>query len=225
MVESSEASHARSAATQSTVAAVEVEKMKEENRTASELSSSSLSPARSSGGNLGGAERLRGKQSSAPMKGGVAHAVLNRVNNHGADGGRPRAVAASNGVSGYFVPRTFQARYQRNNKRGGLKNLRCFPECGVQHKERGFCGRAVLIRIKHPKLTSLGKRFKPVCWARFVPATKEHAFRIGQSLPLSSILAKERTKQNPLKEWIRGKMMEVGVIRNILVSMDNFICG
>ena len=120
--------------------------------------------------------------------------------------------ASANRLVGDFVPKTFQQRYQRNNKRGGLKNLRCFPECGVQHKERGFCGRAVMIRLKREKKIG-GNAPKLVCWAHFVPATQDYAFSIGQSVEVSTILSKERTKQNPLKQWIRGKEMEVSNVR------------
>ena len=41
----------------------------------------------------------------------------------------------------------FSTRYQRNNKRGGIKNMRCFPTCGDLHRERGFCGRSVGVLV------------------------------------------------------------------------------
>jgi hypothetical protein len=38
--------------------------------------------------------------------------------------------------------------YQRNNKRTGLKNLRCFPCCSsVGHKEKGFCGMPLHLKV------------------------------------------------------------------------------
>ncbi len=37
--------------------------------------------------------------------------------------------------------------YQRNNKRTGLKNVRCFPHCSEPHIEKGFCGRPVVLRV------------------------------------------------------------------------------
>ena len=38
--------------------------------------------------------------------------------------------------------------YQRNNKRMGLKNLRCFPHCAsAGHVQRGFCGAPVVVRV------------------------------------------------------------------------------
>lgn len=50
-------------------------------------------------------------------------------------------------VSGQFIDTTFASRYQRNNKKHSLKNLRCFPSCGFRHKQRGFCGRSVLFKV------------------------------------------------------------------------------
>ncbi|KDO27876.1 hypothetical protein SPRG_07148 [Saprolegnia parasitica CBS 223.65] len=43
---------------------------------------------------------------------------------------------------------SFRAYYQRNNKKGGLKNLRCFPTCsnGV-HMPTGFCGSPVIVHV------------------------------------------------------------------------------
>jgi len=37
--------------------------------------------------------------------------------------------------------------YQRNNKRTGLKNIRCFPYCSESHIEKGFCGRPIILRV------------------------------------------------------------------------------
>ena len=41
--------------------------------------------------------------------------------------------------------------YVRNNKRGGLKNLRCFPHCLTDgHNPLGFCGSGLFARIWLP---------------------------------------------------------------------------
>ncbi|EQC42835.1 hypothetical protein SDRG_00554 [Saprolegnia diclina VS20] len=46
------------------------------------------------------------------------------------------------------VEGSFRAYYQRNNKQGGHKNLRCFPSCsnGV-HTPSGFCGSPVIVHV------------------------------------------------------------------------------
>ena len=41
--------------------------------------------------------------------------------------------------------------YVRNNKRGGLKNLRCFPHCLSEgHNPLGFCGSSIYARVWLP---------------------------------------------------------------------------
>ena len=41
--------------------------------------------------------------------------------------------------------------YVRNNKRGGLKNLRCFPHCLTDgHNPLGFCGSGLFARVWLP---------------------------------------------------------------------------
>eukprot|EP00924_Labyrinthula_sp_SR-Ha-C_P007917 snap_masked-scaffold_41-processed-gene-0.11-mRNA-1 protein AED:0.47 eAED:0.47 QI:0/0/0/0.5/1/1/2/0/823 len=56
-------------------------------------------------------------------------------------------------------------RYQRNNKRTGLKNLRCFPFCSEEHRPRGFCGRSVDLSLPNnePRFSQL------VFYGQFVP--------------------------------------------------------
>jgi len=45
-------------------------------------------------------------------------------------------------------PQNFHAKYQRNNKRSGHKNLRCFPICADEgHTEKGFCGNSIIANI------------------------------------------------------------------------------
>jgi hypothetical protein len=46
--------------------------------------------------------------------------------------------------------------YQRNNKRTGLKNLRCFPYCSnTGHKEKGFCGMPLQLQVTRNDCTPL----------------------------------------------------------------------
>ena len=47
----------------------------------------------------------------------------------------------------YMLTRATES-YVRNNKAGGLKNVRCFPTCLDRgHNQHGFCGRSVDIRV------------------------------------------------------------------------------
>ena len=41
----------------------------------------------------------------------------------------------------------FKESYQRNNKRGGHKNMRCFPHCGDNHTNNSFCGRPLRVHL------------------------------------------------------------------------------
>jgi hypothetical protein len=45
-----------------------------------------------------------------------------------------------------IFPQTFHQCYRRNNKAGGVKNVRCFPLCSNPHSPQGFCGQAVLAK-------------------------------------------------------------------------------
>ena len=40
--------------------------------------------------------------------------------------------------------------YQRNNKSGGRKNLRCFPSChDIGHRRSGFCGGNLVAHVRY----------------------------------------------------------------------------
>lgn len=72
-------------------------------------------------------------------------------------------------ISGFKHQGNWAEAYQRNNKGGGLKNLRCFPHCKSQHVERGYCGAPVLLELKEKALHLVSKRlllavaaFRPV---------------------------------------------------------------
>ncbi|GBG26629.1 Hypothetical Protein FCC1311_028502 [Hondaea fermentalgiana] len=102
----------------------------------------------------------------------------------------------------------FKAVYQRNNKSGGLKNLRCFPTCADFHRQRGFCGRSVGVNVKiapQPADKSGAEgddqegEAKVSCWGQFVPALREQVDfdpDVGDVVDAKDVDAKERTKTN-----------------------------
>jgi hypothetical protein len=103
-----------------------------------------------------------------------------------------------------FKETRFSDIYQRNNKRGGLKNLRCFPDCGAQHKERGFCGRSIKVAVA-------GMGDETVCFGQFVRADL-HADasaglnpELGDCVPLAELEALERSPSEVTKPFIRGE--------------------
>ncbi|GBG27192.1 Hypothetical Protein FCC1311_034152 [Hondaea fermentalgiana] len=131
-----------------------------------------------------------------------------------------------------FIPDHFRQRYQRNNKRGGLKNLRCFPLCSAGHKERGFCGRPIMLSVKDPDSSPIlyARKTDPqdnpksllqsrsiVCWAQFLPVNEDLRLRVGTRVPLSSALALERSRQHPLRPWMRGKRLRNADVAGQLV--------
>mmetsp|Transcript_6703 Transcript_6703/g.10588 ORF Transcript_6703/g.10588 Transcript_6703/m.10588 type:complete len:239 (+) Transcript_6703:395-1111(+) len=92
-----------------------------------------------------------------------------------------------------FLDTVFQENYQRNNKRGGLKNLRCFPSCGSFHRERGFCGRSVVIKVDIPDSSEELHAF-----AEFLPQDAQPRFEQGSSFDKETIIALTRSTENPL---------------------------
>lgn len=65
----------------------------------------------------------------------------------------------------------FHAKYQRNNKRSGLKNLRCFPRCPDSgHKPLGFCGSPIVVEVQLTYRDASGRVSIPkhvVAWGEF----------------------------------------------------------
>ena len=51
----------------------------------------------------------------------------------------------------------FKEKYQRNNKKGGQKNLRCFPHCrNGRHVSSGFCGDSIKVHVAVTRVTESG---------------------------------------------------------------------
>jgi hypothetical protein len=108
-------------------------------------------------------------------------------------------------LRGSFETKIFKGRYQRNNKRGGLKNLRCFPSCGFRHKESGFCGRSVEVEVDHPSgLSTSGFRM----WVEFVRRNDSPSFAPGERVPLQRLQQMERSKEEPIKPLVRGERLD-----------------
>jgi len=82
----------------------------------------------------------------------------------------------------------------------GLKNLRCFPTCAAQHKERGYCGRSVVLTVHHPK------NVHRLCsFADFSESSVAPHYAIGDMVNLASIEEHARTKDQPLYQWVPGE--------------------
>lgn len=109
----------------------------------------------------------------------------------------------SSGVTVSFVtpsgPTGFSGGYQRNNKTGGQKHLRCFPHCNVKHNNTGFCGSSVVVDVLHPDSMISGSFFA------------FGAFRCSDdpNEPVNVTIGKIRANANsgeaPLCPWYVGK--------------------
>ncbi|KAF1328693.1 hypothetical protein FI667_g6652, partial [Globisporangium splendens] len=124
----------------------------------------------------------------------------------------------------------FQTRYQRNNKKGGQKNLRCFPSCrNGRHVSSGFCGDSIRVHVGISRVTeSGGVKFCPIqqsnqpivlTFARFVNLDGAFDQTVsgpdvfpGQTIDKSDVLAWVRDKEHPMNPLfpgiLRGAAME-----------------
>lgn len=123
----------------------------------------------------------------------------------------------------------FQTRYQRNNKKGGQKNLRCFPCCrNRRHVSSGFCGDSIRVHVAVSRITESGgvkicpiqtSRPAVLAFARFV--NLEGAFDTavsgpevfpGQTIEKHEIFSSVRDKEHPMNPLfpgiLRGAAME-----------------
>ncbi|KAH9257838.1 hypothetical protein BASA81_003857 [Batrachochytrium salamandrivorans] len=94
----------------------------------------------------------------------------------------------------------FSSHYQRNNKRGSVKNLRCFPSCSTSHKQRGFCGRSVAVQVKTSHPEGL------LCFCEFIKQDEPKLRDVGHFISLSEFEPLVRSKSEPLKPWVKGQL-------------------
>jgi hypothetical protein len=96
----------------------------------------------------------------------------------------------------------FGIRYQRNNKKFKIKNLRCFPSCGTVHRERGFCGRPVDFQLDIPNADECGIKVL----AEFISSDEQSTtgLKIGQTVDPSTFPQFIRDEHDPTKPWMEG---------------------
>jgi hypothetical protein len=112
--------------------------------------------------------------------------------------------------------------YLRNNKRGGLKNMRCFPEClQAGHHSKGFCGHRVTAVCNSerplPNGTILVGSF--VTWDEKRNITDDVSFKIGDEIKISD-LAKNTRKYKYSQQTITK---EIFVISNTYLNVTTTI--
>lgn len=135
---------------------------------------------------------------------------------HALGGGQEASATTTTTAVRFLDAETFAPRYQRNNKKDGLKNLRCFPTCAALHRERGFCGRPVRVEVLHQhhrRRVGLGGGDSDlVVIGEFAPADETEApttaLRVGQTVDLAGFASLVRDDRNPKRPWLSGVVVE-----------------
>ncbi|OQS05112.1 hypothetical protein THRCLA_02707 [Thraustotheca clavata] len=99
--------------------------------------------------------------------------------------------------------------YQRNNRKGGQKNLRCFPNCcqGV-HASTGYCGGPVIVNVN---LDSVDVDKNYMLFAEFCPIVNgnpEGSLHERDILPLNKAVQLSEKEKNPLLPLFQGARMD-----------------
>ncbi|GBG29669.1 Hypothetical Protein FCC1311_058902 [Hondaea fermentalgiana] len=98
---------------------------------------------------------------------------------------------------------SFKERYQRNNKFGGQKNLRCYPTCSVSgHRDSGFCGTSLTCIVQDLPVLDAETEYR--AYGEFIICGTKELMRPNTTLPLAEAQAKERTAALPKLPWLAG---------------------
>ena len=84
-----------------------------------------------------------------------------------------------------------RSHYLRNNKRGGLKNLRCFPECLPNgHHPRGFCGHTLSVECEAscPIPTGAIMVGQFITLSDTINDVDKRSFELGREIELSTLM-------------------------------------
>lgn len=133
-------------------------------------------------------------------------------------------------MEGRFDASIFRPVYQRNNKRGGLKNLRCFPSCSEEHRVRGFCGRSVVVTFRSSAAAAVSSSSsspsdsppspeKLRCFVEFEEDFVD-PYKYPNIVDLEFLQSKLRTKVNPTNPSIEGTL-RLGMSANTIVFEFN----
>jgi len=111
----------------------------------------------------------------------------------------------------------FKSRYQRNNKKGGKKHLRCFPCCAPVHKACNAC--EVALEVKYSETGRLSKMYIAV--ARFLPLLDDGKtvalqdlsdglgdIKVGAALTSTRVKELQRTIDHPLRPLYIAKVVD-----------------
>ncbi|KDO24034.1 hypothetical protein SPRG_10822 [Saprolegnia parasitica CBS 223.65] len=122
-------------------------------------------------------------------------------------------MASSPGLVRFDATAVFRPTYQRNNKKGGQKNLRCFPNCcNGLHAATGFCGGPVAVHLDASDATK-----SYLLLAEFVPVFKgapQSTLSIGHMYALETLRAQANKDADPLLPYFAGHSMQTSYYFN-----------
>ncbi|GBG26149.1 Hypothetical Protein FCC1311_023692 [Hondaea fermentalgiana] len=115
---------------------------------------------------------------------------------------------------------TFRKSYQRNNKTGGKKHLRCFPMCGKDHKNSRACEVPLRARFVSPAITA-DSQFMYIALARFLPLNPDGKtvcvddltdrlgdIDLGAEVAMTRITQFERSADAPFEPLYSAKLVQ-----------------
>jgi len=106
----------------------------------------------------------------------------------------------------------FTSSYQRNNKRNGQKNLRCFPRCCAKgHHEFGFCGTPLTVCIKNLNSITSGKL---LAFGKVMLLSEYSTAPIAPAIYLVSDTSLLRSRAGPMNEWLQGHVDATNLVFN-----------
>lgn len=114
----------------------------------------------------------------------------------------------------------FNTSYQRNNKTGGKKHLRCFPCCGPDHKSSRACEVALRVRFANPNISPQSDRMY-IALARFLPLNEDGKtvceedltdrlgdIELGTDITTERIAQFERSPDAPFEPLYSAKLVQ-----------------
>ncbi|KAG9400108.1 hypothetical protein AC1031_011018 [Aphanomyces cochlioides] len=126
----------------------------------------------------------------------------------------------------HFTASNFRPQYQRNNKKGGLKNLRCFPNCcnGV-HASSGFCGGSVVVgvRAEHVRGRNQLAIFAEFC--SFVDGVPQGHAAMHDVFTMEKIQALSNKDIDVHAPWYTGDVLQGSHDEGYIYSINTFKRG
>ncbi|KAF0686702.1 Aste57867_21544 [Aphanomyces stellatus] len=125
-----------------------------------------------------------------------------------------------------FTASNFRSQYQRNNKKGGLKNLRCFPNCcSGMHASSGFCGGSVLVGIRADHVRGRNKIAVFAEFCAFVDGHPQGHAALDDALTLERIQTLSNKDNDVHAPWYAGDILQGSHDEGYIFSINTFKRG